>query len=233
MNSEQLRDASLLELFALEAESQAEILNHRNDASDSALALAFKRFDDKLAELLLSQDATDVNRPDAQGNTALHLAIHHLSDLCLRIIERPGTELDVPNHQQETPLAIALRRKSQAVVKALLQSGRINLDREDSAGRTPLWQALALAEKAAQSKFWISHESSLNILKALAQAPGFQPDRPRPDGQTPEMFLRSLPDEEFSGKVMQILTEAADSRSGQAAERPAGLPGRPTPAADA
>jgi hypothetical protein len=213
-------------------DSQAEILNHRNDASDSALALAIKRYDEDLAELLLSQAGTDVNRPDAQGDMPLHLAILKTSKLSLRIIARPGTELDVPNHQQETPLAIALRKQWRLVVKALVESGRVDLGRADLAGRTPLWQMLVRAEETLRRNRLIYWGDWLNTLEALTAAPGFDPACPGPSGQTPLMFLRSLPDEEFSGAVMQILAEAGRPR-GQAAQGPADPPGSPAPAADA
>lgn len=112
MNSEQLRDASLLELFALEAESQADVLNagllalERNPAAADQLEACMRAAHSlKGAARIVGLDggvrvahAMKDCLVAAQGGmplTAAHIdALLQGTDLLLRIGHPPGGDLD-------------------------------------------------------------------------------------------------------------------------------------------
>lgn len=67
--------------------------------------------------------AADVNQPQADGTTALHLAVYRDDLKTVESLLKSGAKVDVANHFGITPLALACTNGNGAIVEILLGSG--------------------------------------------------------------------------------------------------------------
>ena len=90
-----------------------------------------------IAKLLLERGGIDLNRRDAEGNTALHYACREgYRDLAVLLLEK-GTDASSANNRGETPLHAAARKGNREILARLLDAGA-NPDATDREGCTPL-----------------------------------------------------------------------------------------------
>lgn len=57
------------------------------------------------------------------------------------LLSKESVEADPKDHYGLTPLSIAARYQRIEVIKRLLRTGRVDINSQDSFGRTPLWYA--------------------------------------------------------------------------------------------
>ena len=92
-----------------------------------------------LIKILLEKGA-DVNAPDKDGKTPLHLAIECKDTALIKLLLEKGADVNVPYKDGKTPLHIAMSSKNLSFALVLLAYGA-NLYVEDSQGLTPLDEA--------------------------------------------------------------------------------------------
>lgn len=88
---------------------------------------------------LLLEYSADVNVPDDDGNTALHLSIKS-AEIVEFLVER-GAVVDAENHEQRTPLHFACKDGDLRTIKFLIEQGAKSTA-IDSRGRTVLHDAV-------------------------------------------------------------------------------------------
>lgn len=99
-----------------------------------------------LVKRLLSMQA-DNSRLDQRGNSALHHACEHGADsTILEQLLLNGADPDGRNKNRQTPLHLAVASKKPANARVLLR-GKIEVDRRDYRGETPLQVAMGMGLK--------------------------------------------------------------------------------------
>lgn len=91
-------------------------------AAEASLADAAERADWAEVRALLKQ-GVDVNRPRADGTTALHWAAYHDDPEATKLILAAGGNATASNRHGVTPLALACVNGTEAIVSALLAAG--------------------------------------------------------------------------------------------------------------
>jgi hypothetical protein len=81
-----------------------------------------------LVEDLLAEYNPDLDIPDNEGNTVLHLAARNGNDLILQVLLAHGAHLDVQNAQGNTPLHLAAQAGHMAIVRSLIRHDHATLD---------------------------------------------------------------------------------------------------------
>lgn len=99
-----------------------------------------------LSEILtaLRQAGADVNEPDAEKRTVMHIAAEDGAEDLLQVLSEQGASFNVLDKQGAVPLHLAVRGKSQALVAMLRLGADVNV--RDSAGRSPLHVASELGK---------------------------------------------------------------------------------------
>ncbi len=120
---------NLLKCYVLEkinAETQANLINQ------NALLIAVKNNQYKLVVSLLSS-GWDIHAKDADGNTALHLAIQLGNDLMAAAFIMRGANQSSLNNLQETPRQLAEKLKRQSIC-SLMDLKNLSKDKRNQAG---------------------------------------------------------------------------------------------------
>jgi len=83
----------------------------------------------------------DINaRLSKKRHTLLHfMSRHNIVDMAQAIIEYPGTDVNVTDSQNRTPLLIACRETNSEIIQLLAKDKRTDFQKCDKQGRTPLW----------------------------------------------------------------------------------------------
>lgn len=147
------------------------LVDSRNRAGDTALHIAVRTNQRENGEFLISRGAnifapnssgetplylaltssdgirrwminsTTITAKDGLGNNMLHYAAQYKLANAIPIIVQSGIYVDEPNATGETPLFMAVKNDSPAVIKALLDC-KANLNARDSQGNTLLHAAI-------------------------------------------------------------------------------------------
>ena len=109
---------------------------------EAPLADAVQR-GDRAAMLSLLRQQVDVNAAQGDGATALHWAAYLDEAETTALLIRAGAEVNVPNHYGVTPLALASRNGSPAIIEQLVHAGSDPRDplHAVNSGETPLMLA--------------------------------------------------------------------------------------------
>lgn len=93
---------------------------------------------DNLAKLRkLLDEGVDINQPDVNGRTALHMAMDwNRPHMAMILLER-GADVSVRNNMNQTPLHLASARGMIHIIKMLMQKGADAAAR-DKDGKTPI-----------------------------------------------------------------------------------------------
>lgn len=108
-------------------------------------------------------ERADVNRPDTDGWTALHIAARTGNiAVCRLLLSRPTIDVNVKNRWKSTPLMIAAGSGNLDVVELLLRHPRTQVDLQaEYYGRTALIEA-ALKGHMAVVKTLVAHGANVN-----------------------------------------------------------------------
>ena len=113
----------------------------------------------------------DVNAADPDGTTPLAWAAYNDDLPTAQRLLREGANAKTANRYGVTPLSLAAQKGYEAIVKLLLDTGKVDADLKGKDGRTPLWLA-------AQN----GHEA---IVKLLLDTGKVDADAKDIDGRTP------------------------------------------------
>ena len=90
-----------------------------------------------IVKLLLERGGIELNRRDAEGNTALHYVCRlGFRDLAALLLDR-GADPSQANNRSETPLHTAARSGNREIIARLVEAGA-DPDASDREGCTPL-----------------------------------------------------------------------------------------------
>lgn len=114
------------------------IINVKNRAGKTALQLAIDTGSLPLVKTLLDQGAR-ADIPDAKGNTALHYAVSAQNHDVFSLLLRDQHQINALNHQEKTPLALAITLYDGFYAAQLLAHGA-NINLKDQQQQTLLHQ---------------------------------------------------------------------------------------------
>ena len=90
-----------------------------------------------IVKILLERGGIDLNRRDAEGNTALHYVCREgYRDLAVLLLDK-GADASLVNNRSETPLHAAARKGNREILARLLDAGA-DPDASDREGCTSL-----------------------------------------------------------------------------------------------
>lgn len=124
-----------------------------NSSGELPLHIYFACWFISVAELafLLNDDTIDVNIPDSDGNSLLHLAcMRHSKEVIIYLVKSKGAFVNIQNKKGELPLHLILKRKFKSLYVINLLITEANLFMQDNDGNTPLHTA------------WLHHFSQIN-----------------------------------------------------------------------
>ena len=130
---------------------------------DAPLVDAVKRADAAAVRTLISKKA-DVNRPEVDGTTALHWAVHKDNAALTDLLIRAGANVNAANRYGATPLSLACVNGSAPVVERLLKAGA-NPNAVFGDGQTPLMTA-ARTGKTEVVKLLVAHGADVNAKES-------------------------------------------------------------------
>ena len=168
--------------------------------SEGSLVQAARESDTTTLRLLLGQEGSDVNAPEADGTTALHWAVHRDNLEAVDLLIRAGADVKAVNRYGVQPLSLASLNGNGAVVERLLTAGadpKTTLPRGET--------ALMLAARAGAA-------DTVGMLLAYGADPNAREDY---RGQTALMYAAA---ENNVAAVGALLAAGADlhARSGDA-----------------
>ena len=111
-----------------------------NDTDQSGMnALHYVAVGDnaRLCQVLLQNNILDVNKQNANGDTAAHLAARLNSTRTLDSLLQYGADIEVLNFDKQTPLALAILHRQEAAIRSLIEAGAdINLGSPNDTSKT-------------------------------------------------------------------------------------------------
>lgn len=117
--------------------------NSRNRYGDTPLGLAAKKGHETIVERLLTAGA-DPNSTDVENRTSLWWATKNQQQAVVELLlEIENIDVNISDTlSRRTPLALAVRCKSHAIVSLILNAGNANRGAEDLYDVPPLWWAV-------------------------------------------------------------------------------------------
>ena len=76
-----------------------------------------------IVQILLKKGGIDINKRDAEGNTALHYTCMKGYRDIVSMLLKAGADAAIPNNRSETPLHAAARSGNKEILGNLLQGG--------------------------------------------------------------------------------------------------------------
>ena len=112
---------------------------------------------------LFIEAGIDINQPDSDGMTALHLAVESQGLEMARVLLDAGARVDARDNQGQTPLHKAMGTD---MISLLVEHGHASLDATDNEGRTPLELAFASPNLAAGTITLLEYGGDFNATDA-------------------------------------------------------------------
>ena len=112
---------------------------------------------DQVISILLDAGAVP-DKPDGSGNIPLHKVY---SSKGVKLLLSAGSEVDVRNHEEETPLITRAAVGSSTAVDLLIKAGA-NIEARDERGRTPLLRSAHL-EKPDTAKLLLNAGANIDV----------------------------------------------------------------------
>ena len=105
----------------------------------------------RLCQVLLQNKVLDVNKQNANGDTATHLAARLNSTRTLDSLLQYGADIEILNLDKRTPLALAIVHRQEAAIRSLIQAGAdINLGSPNDTSKTSALH-LAVSEPSSSN----------------------------------------------------------------------------------
>ena len=109
---------------------------------------------DRLCDVLLQSRTLDINKPNANGETAAHIAATLNSAMILKLLVRKGADIEIFNSAKQTPLALAIVHRQKAAIQVLIQAGAdISLGHRDGSSKTSALHAAVWGPNSLDSIF--------------------------------------------------------------------------------
>ena len=158
-------------------------ISNINDTDQSGWnALHYLAVEDsaKLCQVLLQRKTLDINKQNANGDTAVHLAATFNAGTILHLLLQHGADTEILNCDRLTPLALAILHRQRQPIQILIEVGAdISLGGFDDASKT---SALHVAVSGPNSPSSIARHlletypkfrvpSQLNLLDGLGWTP--------------------------------------------------------------
>ena len=114
-------------------------VNIRDDAGQTPLTLAVKKYNIDAIELLCQQPGIDINARDNLGQQPLQLAVKLNQAMTVDYLCRqPGIALNARDETGQTPLMLAVRNGNCDIVRSLCSQKRTHINATDKSGKTAL-----------------------------------------------------------------------------------------------
>ncbi|PKK41442.1 hypothetical protein CI102_13947, partial [Trichoderma harzianum] len=90
-------------------------------------------------QLLLDNNA-NIETKDKDGDTPLGIAAYYGQTAAIQLLLDYNADINAKSNDNvgRTPLSYAVEKGGKSIVKALLDSGKVDVNRKDKKGRTPL-----------------------------------------------------------------------------------------------
>ncbi|HTD86615.1 MAG TPA: ankyrin repeat domain-containing protein [Candidatus Binatia bacterium] len=201
INEGRLAVAEILLAHGADVNGKCGAKGHVRDRT--ALHLAVEKGHLETTRLLLSKGA-DVNATDVFGRTPLMTAVNGAMERTVRLLLEYGADVNAQDNNRSTILHMAAYQ-SPGTLAAVLEK-KPNLESKNSDGRTPLSNALALANiptaemllkagadpnadiKGRSLLFYAVHRFKSKAAVKLLLDHKADPNRPTPEGVTPLMY---------------------------------------------
>ncbi|KAL8664455.1 MAG: hypothetical protein Q9202_003005 [Teloschistes flavicans] len=133
----------------------ADIVTDINDTDSSGWnALHYLAVEDsfRLYEPLLQRQTLDINKPNAQGSTAVHIAATFDSCTVLKLLLHKGANIRVLDHDGYSPLALAVLHRRKGAIKTLLEaSADIAISQKSDASATSILHIAVCGPSSSES----------------------------------------------------------------------------------
>ncbi|KAF1326591.1 Monoterpene epsilon-lactone hydrolase, partial [Globisporangium splendens] len=151
-----------------------------------------------LLAFLIQKMPEEIDTVNAQGDTAVHVAIFHGNANAVKALIQGGADVNLRNHVLESPLHIALGAGSKELIDTLVLSGHADVSARDDVGNTPLMIGVKNFEwedprdRVCALELLLQHGADVNALNersstALASAIFHMDDG---DDAIPSLLLR-------------------------------------------
>ena len=128
----------------------------------TALMWAAVKGSAKVLEILLEKQCSQVDTVDINGQTALHKCTQAGHLLCVRVLIRHGSEVNICDKERHTPLFLACATGHRDIVEELLLNGTApHLDDKDTDGKCPIHYAAA-RDRIDIINILLKHNSSVD-----------------------------------------------------------------------
>jgi len=183
-----------------------EILNHQDRNGQTPLLMAVCNGNPEMVDTLLQHPDIDVNLPDNNRQTPLHMAVkwgkvttpsnkifETKKHLISSLLSHPSIQPNLPNKSGNTPLHSAIKEApwTQKLnhfnlewVQQLAESPKVNPNQRDATGQTPLESILKMPFIYYSSDGYAPARVD-SLLSAFLRNPNIDPNLPDREGRTP------------------------------------------------
>lgn len=127
-------------------------INDTDHSGRNALHYLAAEDNAKLCDVLLQSKTLDINKRDANGETAAHIAATSNAGMILKLLVRKGAEIEILNSARETPLTLAILHRQKAAIQILIEAGaNISLGSHDESSKTSALHIAVLGPSSSDS----------------------------------------------------------------------------------